>query len=267
MFRKYFEIDGHVLNVFHGGGSTLPGVAPDLSRGQCLVFVHGAGSNGGVWHRQISTFARNHSPIAFDLPGHGRSSGTEALASVAAYAEITLHLLDRLGVKRSILVGSSMGASIALDLALRAPERVEALVLMSCAAKISLSSKTIENWRQVMMGRTPQPFTPDGYGDDVPFEILREGWEHQVKTDPRVRYFDLVAANGLDFRPRLAEIRTPSLVIGGSKDPIAPPAACGALAAAIAGAKHVEIEGAGHYLYREKPEELHAAIDTFLNSL
>ncbi len=55
---------------------------------------------------------------------------------------------------------------------------------MSTAARIKLSDEMVETWRQVMTGRAPQPFTKAGYGDDVPIEVMREGWELQVRTDP-----------------------------------------------------------------------------------
>ena len=48
MPSKYFEIAGYAVNVLHAPPSTLPGVAPDLSRGKPLVFLHGAGSTGAV---------------------------------------------------------------------------------------------------------------------------------------------------------------------------------------------------------------------------
>ena len=267
MPSKYFEIAGHALNVMHAPPSTLPGVAPDLSRGKALVFLHGGGSTAAVWQRQIRHFAARHSPVAVDWPGHGRSSGTEALPSMAAYADVTLALLDRLGLSRAVLVATSMGGLVALDLALRARARVEALVLMSTAARIKLSDEMVETWRQVMTGRAPQPFTKAGYGDDVPIEVMREGWELQVRTDPRVRYLDLVALQKVDLRSRLGEIRKPTLVVHGSKDPTIAPAEGAALAAAIAGAKHVEIPGGGHYLYRERPDAVHSAIDSFLQGL
>jgi pimeloyl-ACP methyl ester carboxylesterase len=267
MPSKYFEIASHAVNVQHAPPSTLPGVAPDLSRGKPLVFLHGGGSTGAIWHRQIRHFARHHSPVAFDWPGHGRSSGTEALPSMAAYADVTLALLDRLELPSALLVATSMGGLVALDLVLRAPSRVEALVLTSTAARIKLSDEMVETWRQVMTGRAPQPFTKNGYGDDVPIDVMREGWEMQVRTDPRVRYFDLVALQKADFRSRLGEIRRPTLVLHGSKDSIIPPAEGAALAAGISGAEHVELPGGGHYLYREKPDAVHAAIDSFLERL
>jgi len=267
MPSKYFEIAGHALNVMHAPPSTLPGVAPDLSRGKTLVFLHGGGSTGAVWQRQIRHFGARHSPLAVDWPGHGRSSGTEALPTMAAYGDVTLALLDRLGISAAVPVATSMGGLVALDLVLRAPSRVEALVLMSTAARITLPDEMVDTWRQVMTGRAPQPFSKNGYGDDPPLEILREGWEMQVRTDPRVRYFDLLAVRKADFRTRLGEIRKPTLVLHGSKDPIVAPADGAALAAGIPGAEYVEIPGGGHYLYRERPEALHAAVDSFLERL
>ena len=267
MPSKHFEIAGHAVNVFHAPPTTLPGVPPALWRGKRLVFLHGAGSTGAVWQRQLRYFAARHSPIAFDWPGHGRSSGTEALPSIEAYADSTIAILDRLGIASAVLVATSMGGLVALELALRSPPRVQALVLMSTAARIALSDESVEIWRKVMTGRAPQPFTTTGYGDDVPFEVAREGWALQVQTDPRVRYFDLVAVRGADFRARLGELRLPALVIYGSKDTIAPPADTAALAARIPGAERVELPGAGHYLYRERPDALHAAIDAFLERL
>ncbi len=267
MPTKYFDIDGYAVNVFHSGPSTLPGVPPATSRGKRLLFLHGAGSNGGVWSRQLDHFSKRHSPVAFDWPGHGRSSGTEALASIGAYRESTSKVLDALAIDRAVIVGTSMGGLVALDLALSAPERVEALVLVSVGPKISLPAEMTETWRLVMTGRAPQPFNTTGYGDDPAFEILREGWEHQVRTDPRVRYFDLVAATAADYRPRLGEIRRPTLVVAGAKDPLTTSADAALLASGIAGARRVEIAGGGHFLYREKPAELHAAIDEFLDAV
>src|SRR5439155_821029 len=89
------------------------------------------------------------------------------------------------------------------------PERVAALVLLSTAARIEPSAESVETWRKVMTGREPQPFTPTGYGDDVPFELMREGWGMQVLTDPRVRYFDLLAVGTADYRARLSRGRRP----------------------------------------------------------
>jgi len=267
MPSKYLEIAGYAVAVTHAPPTTLPDVLPDRSRGKTLVFLHGAGSTAGVWKRQVEHFGARHSPIAFDFPGHGRSSGTEALPSIEAYADFTIALLDRLQISGAVLVGTSMGGLVALDIALRSPGHVAALVLQSTAARVELTDEALQTWKNVMTGRAPQPFGNAGYGDDVPFELLREGWELQVRTDPRVRYFDLVAVRAADYRARLAEVKKPTLVVHGAKDTVATPEDAAALAAGISGAERAEIAGGGHYLYRERPAELHAAIDAFLERL
>ncbi|MGH7804264.1 MAG: alpha/beta fold hydrolase [Candidatus Binatia bacterium] len=267
LFSKYFEVGGRTLHLLHPGGSTLPGVPPEGSRGKRLVFLHPAGLDGGVWHRQLRHFDSRHSPIAFDLPSHGRSAGTEALESIGAAADVTLALLDRLTVDRAVLVGSGVGCAIALEAALRAPARIEALVLAAAAARLEIPANTIETWRLVTMGRSPQPFDPFGFAEGTAVEILREHFGHQVTTDPRVRYGDLVAANGADFTARLGEIRCPVLVVSGSRDPLTPPESGAALAASLPRARHVVLDGAGHYLYVERPDQLAAAIEAFLEEL
>jgi len=69
MPTKYTDVRGYATYYFYSGATTLPDVAPDFSRGRKILFVHGAGSNGHTWHRQIDAFGGRHSPIALDLPG------------------------------------------------------------------------------------------------------------------------------------------------------------------------------------------------------
>src|SRR5581483_6310621 len=81
MPTKYTDVKGHATYFHYHGATTLPDVIPNLSRGRKIVFVHGAGGNGHPWHNQIERLGAGHSPVAFDLPGHGRSAGVEGLKS------------------------------------------------------------------------------------------------------------------------------------------------------------------------------------------
>src|SRR5262249_50962057 len=161
------------------GKTTLPDVVPDFSRGRKILIIHGAGSNGHTFHRQGEALGEKHSPIAFDLPGHGRSSGVEGLSSVSDYADFTAALLDALQIKSAVVLGPSMGGAIAMDLALRYPARVEALVLSSTAAKFTVTDELIAPLRAISMGRAPQAFNTNGYSPKTlkdNFDVVREGW-------------------------------------------------------------------------------------------
>ncbi len=53
---KYTDVKGYATYYYYSGATTLPDVVPDFSRGRTILFVHGAGSNGHTWHRQIEAF-------------------------------------------------------------------------------------------------------------------------------------------------------------------------------------------------------------------
>src|SRR5215472_9360213 len=115
MPTKYVEVSGHATHYYYVGKTTLPDVVPDFSRGRALLLLHGAGSNGHAWHYQYDYLGSRFSPIAPDLPGHGRSSGVEGLPSIEDYSTFTLALLEALNLKSAVIAGHSMGGAIAME--------------------------------------------------------------------------------------------------------------------------------------------------------
>ena len=267
MPTKYVTVDGTAVHYFHTGSTTLPNVTPDLSQGELLLFVHAAGSNGNTWHRQLSAFSGSHSPLAFDFPGHGRSGGTESLKSVDAYRDVLGAFMDALHVRPCVLIGRSMGGAIAMAYALAYPKRVRALALVATAARFELPQTMLDTWKNVMLGRAQQPFSTEAFSSKTEFAVMREAWMEQVKTDPRVRYFDLVACNQFDITARLGEINVPTLIVAGRDDAFTPPQQSEVLHEGIKGAKLLVIEDAGHTVSNEKPEEFNAALRDFLGTL
>ncbi len=270
MPTKYTDIKGYATYYYYSGATTLPDVVPDFSRGRKILFVHGAGSNGHSWHRQIDALGGKHSPIALDLPGHGRSAGVEGLRTVQDYADFIAAFLDTLKIKAAVILGHSMGGAIAMDLALRHPARVEALILSCTASKFNITADRIEALRAVTMGRAPQAFNTDGYSPRTlkeNFDVVREGWMEQIKTDPRVRYTDIIACSEVDLREAIGKIDKPALVLAGADDQGTTPAAAEFIAGKIRGATCKIIADAGHNIPRERPAEYNAAIEQFVGEL
>jgi pimeloyl-ACP methyl ester carboxylesterase len=267
MPTKYVTVDGTAVHCFHTGRTTLPNVAPALNQGELLLFVHAAGSNGNTWHRQLAAFADQHSPLAFDFPGHGRSGGTEGLQSIAAYRDFLATLIDHLRLRPSVLVGHSMGGAVAVEVATAHAERVRALVLVATPARFELPQEMLDTWKNVMLGRTPQPFTTAAFSSKTDFAVMRDAWMEQVKTDPRVRYFDLVACNQFESTERLGTLTVPTLIIAGRDDGITPLQRAEELHRKILGSQLVVIDDAGHTIPSEKPAEFNRAIADFLQTL
>jgi 3-oxoadipate enol-lactonase/4-carboxymuconolactone decarboxylase len=270
MPTKYAEVQGCATYYYYAGETTLPDVVPDFSRGRKIIMVHGAGSNGHTWHNQVAHFGRTHSPIAIDLPAHGRSWGVEGMKTVQEYSDFVVAFLDALGIGSAVIAGRSMGGAIAMDIAMRYPRRVEAILPIVSAARFNIEPKRIEALRDVAMGRAPQAFVTYGYSPATVkdrFEIVREGWMEQIQTDPRVRYTDMVACTQCDLREQIARIDKPALVLAGADDPITTPADAEIIHGAVRGSKVRVIADAGHHLPNEKPAQTNSAIESFLSEL
>lgn len=267
MFSKYTYIEGTALNYFYSGPSTLPDRPPCFDRGLPLLLLHGEGGNAHMWHRQISSLGETHSVVALDFPGHGRSGSTEGLASIADYAGLTAAFLDKLGLDSYVLAGHSLGAAVAMSLAHQHPERVRALVLSAAAVRLEFSPQLIETWRNVSLGRTPQPFTLEPFSPKAEMSVIRETFMEHVKTDPRVRYTDLLACNAFDASAIVPSIGCPTLVVAGRDDQLVPLAASESLSASLSQATTHVIENAGHSAMLEQPDAMSTAISDFLGTL
>jgi 3-oxoadipate enol-lactonase len=264
MFSKYIEIDGTAIHYFHTGPSTLPDAVPSLDRGEMLLFLHDAGGNAHLWHRQLEHFEHAHSAVAFDLPAHGRSGATDGLRTVPEMAGLTKDFIRRLRLRPLTIVGQGLGGAIGLQLALTEPALLRGLVLLSTPATFQVPEATLDVWRDVMRGRKGQPFTKGPFSPKTDFSVMREVWMEQVQTDPRVRYADLVACNEMDFTSRLPEVVTPTLVVAPRDDQVVSIDQVERLQRGIPGARFVTVDDAGHSVCLEQTDRFNATIEEWL---
>jgi pimeloyl-ACP methyl ester carboxylesterase len=93
-----------------------------------LVFIHCWGCDRTFWENQVAAFAKNHRVVTIDLPGHGESGKGRTNWSIEGYGEDVKRVVTKLGLKRVVLIGSSMGGPVILEAARLMPERVVAIV-------------------------------------------------------------------------------------------------------------------------------------------
>lgn len=101
--------------------------------GRSIIFLHGLGLNRNFWGHVIPHLSHRHRCIAIDLPGHGESRDVKINCSMSAYAASVREVIEKLELKDVMLVGQSMGAQIAIILALQMPSVISRLVLVSAA--------------------------------------------------------------------------------------------------------------------------------------
>src|SRR3954449_8827360 len=97
--------------------------------GPAVLLVMGLGLPGDAWWRTVPVLARSHRVVTFDNRGAGRSERPAGPLTIALMAADAVAVLDAAEIARAHVYGISMGGMIAQELALRHPERVDALVL------------------------------------------------------------------------------------------------------------------------------------------
>lgn len=264
MPTKYLRRDEHALHYVHTGPTTLPDQPPELRRGACLLFLHGEGGSAALWSRQMAHFAAAHSPLALDLPAHGRSSGLDAPESIAAAAAIVAGFLEGIAAPPAVLVGHGFAGHVALEVAAAHPERVRAVVTIGTAACAAVPDDAIDKLRLVVRGRLGQQFDTPFFGNALDPGLMREFWTEMVKTDPKVRLGDLLAYRASTTRSRLDAVRRPVLVVAGEADKMCPQGGADELAKGLPDARLVVIPDAGHIGHLEKAAEVNAAIERFV---
>ncbi|MCL5256214.1 MAG: alpha/beta fold hydrolase, partial [Chloroflexi bacterium] len=131
-----------------------------VGNGEPLVMIAGLGSDHLAWGLQVNAFRRDYRCLTFDNRGSGRSGSGDGEFSIPLFAEDTAALMDELGIGSAHILGTSMGGAIALELALRHPDRVRSLSLNASWPKTDRYLKEIlEVLIDIAGGATPDPAT------------------------------------------------------------------------------------------------------------
>lgn len=101
----------------------------EQGQGQPMVFLHGNGEDSSYFVHQIAHFSKSYRVIAIDTRGHGQSPRGEKPFAIKQFAEDLKDFLDTRNIAKAIILGFSDGGNIALEFALKYPERVEKLIL------------------------------------------------------------------------------------------------------------------------------------------
>lgn len=262
--------------------------ALERGAGPPVTLVHGAGFHSGpTWARQIGPLAQaGYRVIAVDRRGYGRSPGNGTgpgvpsgpLVPVALQADDLALTLDLREAESSHLVGISYGALVALELALRRPERVRSLTLVEAALfgwlrddpdyapwvdrfieleKAGAAGAPTEAWLGPLLALM-DPGMADGLTPDNPARPLLE------RTLPQ----QLRQQSPVDYRPdpaAVAALAIPSLVVNGADSEPAMQAVGEQLARRLPGARHIVVPEAGHQVHVEATEVFNEVLIGFLD--
>ncbi len=130
-----------------------------------------------------------------------------------------------------------------------------------------MGDEQIDELRLIAEGKARRSFNRRAYSPSASPEVLRRGFMEDLKTDPRARLGDVLAAKEWDAERRVGEIALPTLIVRGEDEVEELAKETDRLAEQIPGARRVVIQKAAHVLPLEQPEALASAVTAFLSEL
>ena len=242
--------------------------------GPDVLLIAGLGDPAEAWQPQLDGLADRYRLTAFDNRGAGRTPLPDGPLSVTTMADDAGALLAALEVQSAHVAGFSMGSAIAQELALRHPERVRSLVLVSTYARAdALFRSQLDFWHWLPEVAPSERaffetfftwvYTPRAHSDGSVDQIVEEAlaFPHQQSVEAFQAQVDVCRAH--DTVDRLSQIAAPTLVLCGEFDVILPPRFGRFVAEGIPNARFEVMPGEAHQPFQEVPDELNARVDAF----
>lgn len=235
--------------------------------GPPLVLIHGVGGNHASWHGQVPVFSRCYRTVTVDQRGFGLSEDVEGTGRSAMVDDLRA-VLDALGIEKTILVAQSMSGGVAVNFACRHAERVRAVVLADTVVGFDLPPDLAA--RQEAMNVAARDFSTaervfaPGFPSREPVRAYLYG---------RIAGFNRYNARNVagDFPKQapqaLGATGLPTLFLAGAEERRFPIEVIRGVQALVTGSQYVEVPGAGHSVYFERPDAFNEAVLDFLSGI
>jgi proline iminopeptidase len=269
---------------FDVDGSTLVADGSQLRRRPTLLLVHGAEVDHAFFKPWVEPLSDVAQLVYVDLLGHGRIDvGERSDWTIDAWAASIDDFCSQIELELPVVLGSSIGGKIALALALRNPRRPRAVVVVNAVLQ-GRPERRIEIFRRLggdaaaTAAQADMELRSDATKDEylrvcMPLTVQRPYSADELArlrpvTAPVMDAL-IAAGSGPDgLLDRVASITCPVLVMTGELDPAAPPDDAADLVRAIgSNATLAVIDGAGHGVYRDRPDEFVTVVTGFLAGL
>lgn len=253
-------------------------------QGETVVLLNGGMMSSFAWEPVAKGLAEGYRVVRFDFRGQLMTPLPEGAPApdLSAHARDVVAILDRLGVPKAHLVGTSFGALVGLTVALEHPGRVASLVAMTAGPlltpEMNEGTRRLRAAAQAALAggdggvlmdlMIPATYSPEWIAANQAALVLRRG---QVASLPKAWFAGadavLAAIEGMDLTPRLGKIQVPVVVVGAEKDLTFPVQHSRDLQRLIPGAKLSIVPGAPHGFVIEQPAAALASIREALATL
>ena len=253
MKEKSIDIDNLHLSYLDGGS------------GEAILLIHGFGANKDSWNRFARHLTDKFRVIALDLPGHGASSSRlENRYDIESQAHRLALFVNKLGLERFHIFGSSMGGMISIYYTHKHPDHVRTLGLMSSAGV--LSPVPSEFMRLLDKGQNPLLIhSKDEFNNMLKFVMTDPPYipwfaknavyqEYMARQAINKKIFDDISNEGMASFPFLSEIKDPVFIIWGEDDRVLDVSSVSVFEERIPNTHAVILKDTGHAPMMERPK-------------
>jgi 3-oxoadipate enol-lactonase len=235
-----------------------------------IVFINSLGTDLRIWDEVVTHLSDRFRLLRFDQRGHGLSDAPQGPYSLNNFTEDLAGLMAHLRIDKAVLVGNSVGGMVAMDFAVRYPQRVSALVLCDTAAKIgnsdywhdrikALRESGIAPLADVILSRWFSPAFAARRSADY------RGYANMLIRAPLAGYIATCEAiRDADLRETVKTLTAKTLVLCGSEDKVTPPDIVREFAESLPRTRFELVAEAGHIPSIEQPQALATRIEDFL---
>jgi pimeloyl-ACP methyl ester carboxylesterase len=253
---KTIKVDGRDVHYYTAG------------KGEPLVVIHGGGGDARTWRDNIVELSEKYTVYAPDLPGYGGSQPLDGNYYIPELSNFIGSFASNLGLEKFYLVGHSLGGGVALDYALKSPQKIKKLVLVSSLCL----GREIAFWVRLLSMRA----LLRSFGALTIAVLKSVKWlaEHLNPAEfimPLSPASMTVGGNITTLRQqsivledRLAEVAVPTLLVWGAKDPIVPVRHAYQAAKFIPDCQVKVFENRGHNVHRDALAEFSSTLTGFL---
>jgi pimeloyl-ACP methyl ester carboxylesterase len=279
---KYAQADSHFVDL--PGGYRAHYREDGDPNAPLLVLLHGFADSFTTWDGWVRELKPQFHIISLDFPGHGLTRAPEgSRLNGDALADFVDAFAAKLMLPKFAVAGNSMGGGAAWELAVRHPDRLNALILVDAAGFANDKPPGDEPWgfkilryrigRQILSKIDNRPLIDQGLKADVydkalitPFIVDRFAEFQRAPGHREILMSVNMGARAASTAELLSTIKVPTLILWGESDPLIEPAAAKKFAAAIAGAKLITYPNVGHLPQLEIPQRSAADVAAFLKA-
>lgn len=254
-------------------GTRLQYVEQGDANGVPVILLHGYTDSWRSYERVLPHLPQSLRVFAVTQRGHGDSSKPDGDYESRVFAGDIAAFMDILGIERAVIVGHSMGSTVAQRFAIEYPKRVRALVLEGAFMPRPANAEVRKFLDEVAALQDPidpgfaRAFQQSTLAQPVPPEFFETVVHESLKVPARVWRAALQPYLTTDFADGLASVTAPTLLVWGDRDAFTGRGEQDALSAAIPTSRLVVYAGAGHSPHWEEPQRFASQVASFVSEL